>query len=71
MSTNSNRTEIDFGTRIISDRHTSKIITIPIHVFETLTQGKTRKLRIKLICEHGKKCLELTPVLGLERVVQE
>ncbi len=71
MNTNSNCTEIDFGTRVVSDRCTSKIIAIPKTALENLAERKFKKLRIKLICENGKKCLELTPVLGLEKVIQE
>lgn len=64
-----NHTEIDFGTRVISNRCTSKIIAIPKTALENLTAGRFRKLRIKLIYEDGRKYLELTPVLELERMV--
>ena len=64
----SNRTTVDFGTRVISDRGTSKIIAIPKIALENLAQGKFNELRIKLISESGKKYLELTPIFELERM---
>lgn len=68
MNSNQNRTEIDFGSRVISDRCTSKIIAIPKTALQNLSDSRFKKLRIKLICENGKKYLELTPVLELEMV---
>ena len=61
-----NRTEFDCGTRVISDRWTSKIIAIPKVALENLSKNKFKKMRIKLICENGKSFLELTPVFTLE-----
>ncbi|KAG2478605.1 MAG: hypothetical protein NPMRTH1_400014 [Nitrosopumilales archaeon] len=69
MASNQNRTVVDFGTRVISDRCTSKIIALPKIALENLTQGKYKKLRIKLICEDGRKYLELSPVFDLEKVI--
>lgn len=64
----SRRTTIDFGTRVISDRGTSKIIAIPKAALENLAQGKFNELRFKLISENGQKFLELTPVFELEMI---
>ncbi len=61
------RTVIDCGTRVISNRCGSRIISIPKIALENLSQSKIKKLRIKLICEDGKSFLELSPVLELER----
>lgn len=64
-----NRTEINFGTRVISDRCSSKIIAIPKTALDNLTENRFKKLRIKLIYENNRKYLELTPVFELEKVV--
>jgi len=61
------RTEIDFGSRVISDRCTSKIIAIPKTALDNPSKNRFKKLQIKLICENGRNFLELTPVLELER----
>ena len=63
------RTEIDFGTRVISDRSTSKIIAIPKTALKNLSKNRFKKLQIKLICENGRNFLELTPVLELKKVI--
>lgn len=68
MESKKERTEITFGTRVISDRCTSKVIAIPRVALENLSQGKVRKLQIKLIHENGRTFLELTPILELEKV---
>jgi len=62
------RTEIDFGSRVVSNRCSSKIIAIPKTALENLSQDRFKKLQIKLICENGRSFLELTPVLELEKV---
>ena len=63
------RTEIDFGTRIIGIRCTSKILAIPRTALENLSKNKFKKLQIKLICENGENYLKLTPVFDLEPVI--
>lgn len=61
------RTEIDFGSRVISDRCTSKIIAIPKTALDNLSKNRFKKLQIKFICENGRNFLELTPVLEFKR----
>lgn len=64
-----NRTEINFGTRILGNRCTSKVIAIPKIALENLSQGRVRKFQIKLIHEDGRKFLELIPILELKTVI--
>lgn len=63
------RTEINFGTRVISNRCSSKIVAIPKTALENLSEGRFKKLQIKLICENNRTFLELTPVFDLEKVI--
>lgn len=63
----SNSIEIEYGTRIISDRNSSKIIAIPKTALQNLSNGKFRKLSIKLVFENGEKFIKLIPVYELER----
>jgi len=63
----SNSIEIEYGTRIISDRNSSKIIAIPKRALQNLSNTKFRKLSIKLVFENGEKFIKMIPVYELER----
>ena len=63
----SNSIEIEYGTRTISDRNSSKIIAIPKTALQNLSNAKFRKLSIKLVFENGEKFIKLIPVYELER----
>ena len=62
------QTVIDFGERIISDRNSSKTVAIPKIALVNLSEGKFKKLNIKLIQQNGEKFLKLTPVFDLEKL---
>ncbi len=63
----SNSIEIEYGTRIISDRNSSKIIAIPKIALQNLSNAKFRKLSIKLVFENGEKFIKMVPVYELKK----